>query len=153
MRPAKGRSGDNEDLPCVCTHDDLEELRIRYASEPDPPCRVCGADLKVTKMGGGSATLACSSPEADFIKAEGSIMTREDNPARKALEHYRQSEVTQTSMDWGDQNVVTLIDAAKMMAKALTEKQYGEMLNVVQMAQDLLSGKLFERAEEDEAVQ
>lgn len=46
----------------------LEGLLVRYGPQEVPPCRVCGAGLTPSSMGGGRPTIwRCGSPEADWL--------------------------------------------------------------------------------------
>lgn len=85
-----------------------DRLRERYERVPVPPCRVCGGELTIARMGGGEVTrYACSSPEA---KASVGIMRGGDN-------HYFNS--YWSAPNHPDEDVIALLrrlDAARIVA-------------------------------------
>jgi hypothetical protein len=84
--------------------------------EPDP-CRVCGHDMKMAKMGGGEATeYACASAAADFIRAP--VEQRD-----AAYKHYGRSR--QSIVYHGDERVVTALTELRRL-----REQSGEDMTV-----------------------
>lgn len=85
---------------------DLQKLRERYASAEIPSCRVCGADLAPGYMGPDKSEFYCSSPEAMWLTNEKTTEQRS-----RARDHWRNSEVVMYPSDFGDPDVIALIDA------------------------------------------
>lgn len=75
--------------PELNDEDLLAVLAQRYATEPVPPCRVCGDKLSIASIGGGHATrYACSGHEVDPADPQ----RLRYKPGRSlADEHYAQS--------------------------------------------------------------
>ncbi len=95
------------DLPAeqVSDADLLLVLEARYATEPVPPCRVCGGKLSIQCAGGGQATVhACDGKEED-PEQPGRLRYK---PGRSLVdEHYSQSHWTHYQS--GDSDVRELI--------------------------------------------
>ncbi|QGJ94960.1 hypothetical protein SEA_REDWATTLEHOG_101 [Gordonia phage RedWattleHog] len=70
----------------------IDRLRKRYTVATPPPCSVCGAELRISSMGGGRQTWACS--------------TTLSNVSDGGLKHYAQSQWTCVV---GDPDVIELI--------------------------------------------
>lgn len=73
----------------------VELLAARYASEPVPPCRVCGGVLSIASCGGGRATeYACSDLEDDPDDPDKPGALRRKAGRGIADDHYSQSRWT-----------------------------------------------------------
>jgi len=101
----------------------LETLEKRYGTPEIPPCRICGEEMTISKMGGGEPTIfRCGSDHASFIKEGGPCLTqrKEDMangidpphgsvfaPTCEHLKHYRDSEWK--LYQHGDRDVMELV--------------------------------------------
>jgi hypothetical protein len=81
----------------------LEFIEDRYTSDPIPPCRVCGAELSIQRMGGGEATTWGHSKPNDGVTTFGEWM-----------DHYSQSKYIERKS--GDSFVLKLLAAYKELA-------------------------------------
>ena len=94
---------------------ELEALRARYADSVIPPCRVCGADLMLSKAGGGEPSVwRCGSDEADWL-GNGEPWSSPPGPRRR---HYDQSEHIQRRH--GDTQVIRALDELERFRQILS---------------------------------
>lgn len=87
----------------------LAELEDYYTSEPVPACRVCGAPLSISSIGGGRPTVwSCSDEEALIVDG------------KMDWDHYDKSQFEQRRT--GDSRVISLI--ARLRAAEADAKRY-----------------------------
>jgi hypothetical protein len=83
----------------------LDYLEDRYAVPAVPPCRLCGGELSIQRIGGGSPTVyACTNV---------TFTTRDRHD--EGWQHYSDSSYTQFRS--GDSDVITLINAYREASK------------------------------------
>lgn len=88
------------------TADLLDVLTERYKPTEVPPCRVCGAELSIGRMGGGEPTVwACSGQEDDPERPGYLRMVEGRTPAD---EHYGKSEFVDVRQG-GDEAVMEAV--------------------------------------------
>jgi len=91
----------------------LAKLRERYAPTVIPPCRMCGGELSIARIGGGHPTIwTCSGQE----RGENGLLHWKTgrSPADK---HYSDSEFTDRRQG-GDADVIELIERFERGAHA-----------------------------------
>lgn len=97
---------------------DLEAIKARYTPEPIPPCRVCGGELSIQRMGGGEPTVWGCDGHEDDPDRPGTWRFKADR--RPADEHYSRSRWTQHRQ--GDPDVLALVaelDASRALLQWL----------------------------------
>lgn len=89
---------DEVPLEQVADADLLQLLEHRYATEPVPPCRVCGGTLSIASIGGGEATRYACLPVEDDPDNPGRTRHKEgrsladDHYARSRWTHYQEGD-------------------------------------------------------------
>jgi hypothetical protein len=95
----------DEDENIVVNDAFLDYLEDRYAVTPVPPCRLCGGELSIQRMGGGAAT--------EYACINVPFTTR--NNSDPGWVHYGESRYVHYRS--GDSDVVALINAYREASK------------------------------------
>lgn len=107
----------------------LARLRARYTIPEIPPCRVCGGQLTVSRMGGGEPTIFhCGEPEARWLGSDTiCYQVRQLDPSHErgwgrktACEHYAHYLDSEYRLyAHGDSDVLALIDYVESTVPSL----------------------------------